>query len=311
MREHRTSDPADTMRWIRRGVVLALLLVGWVFILNANNFHIGPAVVFICLAYFAGVAALYTLFRLGATAVAPNNEEDDAMSWVKPLGALDELEHEKRALLKAIKEAEFDLQMGKLSKADADAMITIYRTRAIEVIKEIDVQTSATGKLGSVRDQILREARARIEIEAKAAAVSPSKKKRDKPDKAKQRADKLADAVNAAKSAKPDAAVAATDDVTTADAADAATDDADGDGAADAAADGDAAKADAAKADGAQADGDAAKADAAKADAADKPAADAKPDIAAADKPAAKSDLPTDPPDAKSDSKNEAKEAAR
>ena len=198
MREYRNDD--DTMRWIRRGGGIALLLIGWGFILRANHFHIGPAVVFTCLAYFAGVAALYTLYRLGSTAVSANNEEDDAMSWVRPIGALDELEREKRALLKAIKEAEFDLAMGKLSKGDADAMITIYRTRAIDVIKEIDIQNSTSGKVGTVRERILREARARIELEEKAAPIAAQAKKKDKKgdkgDKQK-RADKLADAVNA------------------------------------------------------------------------------------------------------------------
>jgi len=120
-----------------------------------------PPVVFVCLGYFAGVAAIYTLYRLGATAVTANNETDDDQSWGRPLGALGELEREKRTLLKAIKEAEFDLQMGKLSKADADSMIAIYRARAIEVIKEIDLQTS-TGDAGSVRDRILRARRERL-----------------------------------------------------------------------------------------------------------------------------------------------------
>jgi hypothetical protein len=214
MREYRNDD--DTMRWVRRGGGLALLLLGWGFILYSNHFHISPAVVFICLAYFAGVAALYTLYRLGSTAVAANNEEDDAMSWVRPIGELEELEHEKRALLKAIKEAEFDHAMGKLSKADADAMVAIYRTRAIEVIKEIDIQNSLSGKVGSVRDRILREARARVEIETKAAPiVEKAKKKAEKGDKQK-RSDKLADAVNAVANnkaeAKPSEAEAKTDD---------------------------------------------------------------------------------------------------
>src|SRR5512139_37341 len=106
MRQHR--NPDETLRWVRRGSALAALLIGWVFILVTNNFHITPPVVFVCLGYFAAVAAIYTLYRLGATAVTDTNEADDAMSWVKPLGALDELEREKRALLKAIKEAEFD-----------------------------------------------------------------------------------------------------------------------------------------------------------------------------------------------------------
>jgi hypothetical protein len=263
-----------TMRWLRRGGGLALLLIGWAFILRANHFNIGPAVVFICLAYFAGVAALYTLFRLGATAVAPNNEDDDEMSWGRPLGELEELEREKRALLKAIKESEFDLAMGKLSKADADAMIAIYRGRAIEVIKEIDVQTSLTGKAGTVRDRILREARARIEVEEKASAapiVAKKKKKGDKDDQQKARADKLADAVSAAKAPKPDEVVAT--------------------GAVDADDPADAAEVAAAAADAAEA------AAAAKAD---EIVAVDKPDIAAADAS-----------DAKPDTKSEAKEAAR
>lgn len=208
MREHR--NPDDTMKWLIRGSALALLLIGWGFILVINNFHITPSVVFICLGYLAGVLAIYTLYRLGATAVAATNEEDDALSWEKPLGALDELEREKRALLKAIKEAEFDQQMGKLSKADAESMIGVYRARAIEVIKEIDVQNSTSGKAGSVRERILREARARIQVEEKAAVVASTKKDKGKKggDKQKDRADRLADAVKAANEVKAEEAKA-------------------------------------------------------------------------------------------------------
>jgi hypothetical protein len=199
----------DNMRWVRRGSVLAVLLIGWIFILVTNHFRITPPVVFVCLGYLAGVCAIYTLYRTGATAVTETNEADDAMSWDKPMGALDELHREKRALLKAIKESEFDLQMGKLSQNDADAMIAIYRGRAIEVIKEIEVQETA-GETGTVRDRILREARARIELEDKSKAdqlpaISNLGKKAV--DKQKARAEKLAEAVSAAKAAQPAEAV--------------------------------------------------------------------------------------------------------
>jgi hypothetical protein len=198
MREQR--HPDDTLRWVRRGSALAAIVIGWMFILLMNHFHVTPSVVFACLAYFAVIAAIYTLYRTGATAVAVTNDDD--ASWGRPIGELSELEREKRTLLRAIKEAEFDHEMGKLSKGDADAMIAVYRARAIEVIKEIDVQNSTSGKPGSVRDRILREARARLLVEQKAEA-SPAKKKKDK-DKQKVRSDKLADAVSAAK--KTDAA---------------------------------------------------------------------------------------------------------
>ena len=212
MREYPQTE--TTMRWVLRGSAIAMLLIGWAFILITNNFHITPPVVFVCLGYFAGVAAIYTLYRLGATAVSETNEEDDAMSWVKPLGALDELEREKRALLKAIKEAEFDQQMGKLSKADAESMIGVYRARAIEVIKEIDVQNSTSGKAGTVRDRILREARARAHVEDKVKDVPAKKsKKAEKADKKQALADKLAEGVAVAMDAAEKVRAAEPEDV--------------------------------------------------------------------------------------------------
>lgn len=200
------------MKWIRRGSALAVLLIGWAFILVANNFHLTPPVLFLSLGFLAAVAAVYTLFRTGATAVA--GDTDVAVAWDRPAGAATELAREKRALLKAIKEAEFDHQMGKLSKADADAMIADYRARAIEVIKELDVLESA-GEAGSVRDRILREARARIEVDTKASDAAKKRADDKGSKKQKKRADALGDAIDAvhagkrkpgAEAAKPEAA---------------------------------------------------------------------------------------------------------
>ena len=157
-------DPRDTMRWIWRGTALAALLIGWLFIAWQNHFHITAPLVFICLGYLAVVATVYNLWRTGAAAVGGADEAGDS-TWAKPIGVLGELEREKRTLLKAIKEAEFDHEMGKLSKRDVDDMIRSYRARAIEVIKEID--RLGLGAAGTVREQILREVRARLELEAR------------------------------------------------------------------------------------------------------------------------------------------------
>ena len=165
----------NTLRWVRLASGLGVVLSGWLLIIAINGFHVTPPVVFVCLGYLAVVAAIYNLFRTGASAVAPEDPDDDFDS-THPQAEL-ELEREKRALLKAIKEAEFDQQMGKLSKRDADEMIALYRMRAIEVIKELD------GAGGSVRDQIQREVRARIELEDKAkkkAAADADKKQAKK-----------------------------------------------------------------------------------------------------------------------------------
>jgi hypothetical protein len=160
------TDSPDTMRWARRGAAIAILVIGWVFIAWQNRFHITAPMVFVCLGYLAVITTIYNLWRTGAAAV-DSAEDDDDSTWAKPAGALGEMEREKRTLLKAIKEAEFDRDMGKLSPRDADEMIRGYRVRAIEVIKEIDQH--GLGTAGTVREQILREVRARVQLDARAA----------------------------------------------------------------------------------------------------------------------------------------------
>lgn len=205
------TDSRDTMRWAWRAGALAVLAIGWLFVLWQNSFHISAPVVFVCLGYLAVVATVYNLWQTGAAAVAASDDEADS-TWAKPAGAVGELEREKRTLLKAIKEAEFDHQMGKLSKHDVDEMVKGYRVRAIEVIKEID--RLGAGTAGTTRDQILREVRARLEIESrpskKARQAKPEAKSDAKPDvKADVKADAKADAKTDAKPDVKDAEAAA------------------------------------------------------------------------------------------------------
>jgi len=169
-----------TLWWIRAGSGAGVVLFGWVLIVSFNGWHVTPPVVFVCLGYFAVVAAIYNLFRTGTAAVAGDQPDDDLD--LAPQGERLELEREKRTLLKAIKEAEFDHQMGKLSKRDADEMIGLYRARAIEVIKQLD------GAGGTVREQIQAEVKARLELEAKAKkkATIDAEKKQAKPSKKKK-----------------------------------------------------------------------------------------------------------------------------
>ncbi len=171
--------------WLSRGVFAVVLLVGWLFILWQNKFHIDAPVVVICLGYLAVILTVTNLWRVGAAAVAPEHAGEEA--WSRPLGERGELEKEKRTLLKAIKEAEFDQAMGKLSKSDAEDLIRMYRTRAIELIKELDRLDA--GLAGTPRERIEREVAARVAIEvekekmkarqkatdAKGAAAKPAK----------------------------------------------------------------------------------------------------------------------------------------
>lgn len=160
---------ADPLRWVRRAGIGAVLVIGWLFIVWQNRFHLTAPVVIVCLAFLAVVVTVVTLWRTGASAAAPEHGGDE---WTRPLGAGDALEKEKRTLLKAIKEAEFDREMGKLSPRDADDMIRTYRARAIEVIKALEGYDQ---NQASVRERIEREVKARLELERE---KGPKKKKR-------------------------------------------------------------------------------------------------------------------------------------
>ncbi len=248
--------PADPARWVRRGIFLGALAIGWLFILWQNRFYFSPPTVFVCLAYLAVVSTGYALWRTGVVVVEDTDEADS--TWGRPLGRRTELDREKKTLLKAIKEAEFDREMGKLSKADAEEMIAVYRVRAIEVIKEIDQMDA--GSAGTVREQIERELKARLEIETKTVKLKADAQADATKDKKKKEALK-----KGAKPSKETAQESTKEPATTA--SDAAKD-ADPAKADDANAD--ATKADASKAEGSKTEAtkaDASKSDASKSDA--------------------------------------------
>jgi hypothetical protein len=158
--------------WFRWLSIVGVLVAGWLFIMYQNRFYVTAPVVFVCLGYFAVVMTVVNLWRTGAAAVARDQVGSEA--WSRPLGARDELDREKRTLLKAIKEAEFDRDTGKLSPADAEAMIRNYRARAIEVIKALEGHDKESA---TIRERIEKEVKARLQL-----AEQPKKKgkKRDR-----------------------------------------------------------------------------------------------------------------------------------
>src|SRR5688572_13957745 len=82
------------------------------------------------------VYALLRMFSLVRALARP-----DALAQVgRGVGSFSqsELRDEKRRLLRAIKELEFDFGMGKLSQQDYDAVIGTYRLRAIEVMRALE-----------------------------------------------------------------------------------------------------------------------------------------------------------------------------
>lgn len=175
----------NPLRWVGWAMAGIVLVFGWLFILWQNKFHLEAPVIIVCLGYLAVVATVANLWRVGAAAVAP--EDASAEAWARPLGERGELEKEKKTLLKAIKEAEFDHAMGKLSKVDADALIAMYRARAIEVIKALDHLDA--GGPSDTRTKIQREIAARIAVEAETMKGKGRGKGKGKQSPAKQPVD--------------------------------------------------------------------------------------------------------------------------
>jgi len=78
---------------------------------------------------------------------------------------LRELEREKQAVLKAIKEIELDHQMRKIANADYREMIDRYRTRAMRLISEIEAGDN-------FRELIERELKDRLAVAPQAEAAT-------------------------------------------------------------------------------------------------------------------------------------------
>lgn len=151
-------------RHLARIVAGVVLLVGWGFIGWHEHFRVTPPAVFLCLGWLAVVEAVLYLWHTGFSAA---DESEADQQWWRPVGEKDELEREKKSLLKAIKEIEFDREMGKMTDDDAGEIVRMYRARAIEVIKAIDALDAGADGEGTIQDEIERELRARIALSGK------------------------------------------------------------------------------------------------------------------------------------------------
>jgi hypothetical protein len=114
------------------GAAVAVLLVLIVF----YGAHLDAPTIALAVAAAALLHALARLFAVVRALAGPERMAQvgrGAGSFTQA-----ELRDEKRRLLRAIKELEFDHGMGKLSQADFDAVINTYRLRAIEVMRALE-----------------------------------------------------------------------------------------------------------------------------------------------------------------------------
>ncbi len=134
------TSPRTSQRWalVRGSLVHAgLITVGgvtlFVVLVGLGGAHVEAATLALA---FAGMMLLYTLRRLFLVAAALGRGH----AVVVGLGRVSksELRDEKRRLLRAIKELEFDYGMRKLSKQDFESVSGAYKMRAIEVMRALD-----------------------------------------------------------------------------------------------------------------------------------------------------------------------------
>ncbi len=131
---HRYAEHRRRFLWVvgsilaAAGVALVVLTLGFGARVDAPT--LGLAAVAAALVYALG--QLYALVRALS--------QPDTVAVVGAVADLSqaELREEKRRLLRAIKELEFDHGMGKLSLVDFEAVIATYRLRAIEVMRALD-----------------------------------------------------------------------------------------------------------------------------------------------------------------------------
>lgn len=157
---------------------LIVLVGGWLSILHVYRWHFTAPVFFLWTGWAAVLVSARFLVRTAVTAAEDTGDADETSFW-KPVGRREELLVEKRSLLKAIKEIEFDHEMGKMSEADAAELTRFYRHRAIEIIKALESEGGDASAV-SVREQIEREVKARLAVSggsAKAGKKKAGKKK--------------------------------------------------------------------------------------------------------------------------------------
>jgi hypothetical protein len=106
-------------------------------LLYAYRFRPTPSAAFLVLGWIAILGAAFLLTR-AVFALDPAVESAVTTILSSSERERQELMREKQLLLKAIKEVEFDQELGKIDGEDAKAMTAVYRARALEILQRQD-----------------------------------------------------------------------------------------------------------------------------------------------------------------------------
>jgi hypothetical protein len=127
--------------------------------------HFGPPLVMVALGGLTLILGAAALWRM----IDPLTRGDrPAVTETRAPHRTRELEREKQAVLKAIKEIELDYQMRKISEVDYREMVERYRARALRVMGDLAVGDD-------YRALIERELKDRLAVRAAMAAGAVAK----------------------------------------------------------------------------------------------------------------------------------------
>ncbi|MBA3547912.1 MAG: zinc ribbon domain-containing protein [Nannocystis sp.] len=145
-----TSDMTDTKRRILllAGGALGAALVVLALLVTVFGARLDAPTIALAAAAAALVYALGQLYAMVWALSRPDRVAQVGQAAGSFTQA--ELRDEKRRLLRAIKELEFDFGMGKLSQIDHDTVIATYRLRAIEVMRALEGGSSLHPELARV-----------------------------------------------------------------------------------------------------------------------------------------------------------------
>lgn len=189
--------PAYASRSFWKMVGAVLLIMGFGFSLQINSWHFTVPVVVLWFGW-AGVLATVALIWEAGLAVASEAAGDRIVELDVSEARRHELEAEKKSLIQAIKEIEFDRDLGKMSAEDATEIMKFYRARAIDVIKELDGQVDEDL---SVSERVKRDLEARLAVAGQGKKTAAKRVEAKKKPEAKASEEKSSDTDSDSKAA--------------------------------------------------------------------------------------------------------------
>lgn len=108
--------------------------------LGALGARLEPPTIAMVIAGGALAMLLHTLYRMVSALARPATDVVIEQGAVLGGVAARELREEKRRVLRAINELQFDYDMGKLSDEDYRSVRELYEMRAIEVMRALDAE---------------------------------------------------------------------------------------------------------------------------------------------------------------------------